>query len=82
MNYITQIEASVQGVPVILGIKYFERHEGSGSMYSAATDLDYYGWVEYDYDVLDEEGKPAKDLEIQITEKDEDRFYGLIVEAL
>jgi hypothetical protein len=79
MTYITTIETQINGESVTLGVTHFERHEGNGSMYSAATDLDYYGWTECYYDILDEEGRK---LAIEPSEKDLDRLHCLIAETL
>ena len=42
------------------------------------SDLDYHGWIEYDFDVLDRGGRPAKWLDAKLTEQDLQAIYDYV----
>ena len=68
MSYIAEIETRVAGIPCIIGVTEYECVKGSYS-YHAASDLDYYGYTECEFDVLDRRGRPAPWLERKLTDK-------------
>ena len=57
-NYIAEIETRVAGIPCIIGVIEFESVAGSYSYY-AASDWDYHGYTETDWEVCDRRGRPA-----------------------
>ena len=68
MNYIAEIETRVAGIPCIIGVTEYECVKGSYS-YHAASDWDYYGYTECEFDVLDRRGRKAAWLERKLTDK-------------
>ena len=52
MSYQAEIETRVAGIPCIIGVTHYESYKGSYS-YHAASDLDYYGYTECDFVVLE-----------------------------
>ena len=73
MSYIAQIETRVAGIPCIIGLIEFESVRGSYS-YNAASDWDYHGYTETDWEVCDRRGRPAPWLAKKMTSKDESRI--------
>ncbi len=63
----TTIQTRLAGIPCQIAVSNFHRIKGSYS-YNAPSDLDYYGFVEYDYQVLDRRGRPAPWLERKVSE--------------
>jgi hypothetical protein len=61
-NYIAEIDSRVAGIPCRIGVTEFNRTGGSYS-YNADSDIDYYGYTEMDFEVLDRRGRPAAWLE-------------------
>jgi len=72
-NYIAEIETRVAGIPCIIGVIEFESVRGSYS-YHAASDWDYHGYTESDWEVLDRRGRPAPWLAKKLSDKDESRI--------
>ena len=68
MNYIAEIETRVAGIPCIIGVTEYECVKGSSS-YPAASDWDYHGYTDCDFEVLDRRGRPAPWLERKLTDK-------------
>lgn len=55
--YLAEIEARAAGLPCLLGVThYFERSPDHGSRDS---DMDYRGFVEVEWELLDRRGNPA-----------------------
>lgn len=73
MTYIAEIETRVAGIPCIVGVTYFESVRGSYS-YHAASDWDYHGYTEAEWEVLDRRGRPAPWLAKKLSDKDESRI--------
>ena len=67
--YQDTVEFRISGIPCLLGIQHFNQVQGSHS-YNAASDVDYYGYTECDFDVLDRKGYRAKWLEAKMTDRD------------
>jgi hypothetical protein len=67
MAYITEIETRVAGIPCIIGVTHFESVKGSGNKWTAASDWDYYGYTECEFEVLDSRGRKAAWLERKLT---------------
>lgn len=68
-RYLAEIESRVSGIPCLIGVTEYSGIKGSYS-YNAPSDLDYYGYTEVDFDVLDRRGRPAAWLERKL-DKDE-----------
>jgi hypothetical protein len=68
-KYDAVVESTICGIPCLIGVTYYESINGSYS-YNAASDMDYYGYSESEYDVLDRKGYRAKWLERKVTEDD------------
>ena len=68
MAYIAEIETRVAGIPCIVGVTYFESVRGSYN-YHAASDMDYHGYTECEFEVLDRRGRKAPWLERKINDK-------------
>ena len=69
MSYIAEIEHRVAGIPCLIGVTYYECVRGSFS-YNADSDMDYYGYTEAEWDILDRRGRKAPWLERKATSKD------------
>ena len=68
MTYITEIETRVVGIPCIIGVTHFESVRGSFN-YHAASDYDYHGYTECEFEVLDRRGRKAPWLERKLNDK-------------
>jgi len=81
MSYIAEIESRVAGIPCLIGVTHFDSVQGSYS-YNAPSDMDYYGYTESEWDVLDRRGRPAAWLERKLTDDDRQRIEQEIAEAM
>ena len=81
MSYIAEIESRVAGIPCLIGVSHFDCVRGSYS-YNAPSDMDYYGYTEIEWDVLDRRGRPAAWLERKLTDDDRQRIEQEIAEAM
>lgn len=81
MSYIAEIASRVAGIPCLIGVSHFDCVRGSYS-YNAASDWDYYGYSESEWDVLDRRGRPAAWLERKLTDDDRQRIEQEIAEAM
>ena len=71
--YIDQFEHRVAGIPCQIGVTHFFRQAPwKGSAHTAPSDMDYYGYTEMEYDILDRRGRPAAWLESKMTDADHD----------
>lgn len=65
-------DTRISGIPCQIGVTYFHyQPPWRGGAHSCPSDMDYYGWCELEYDVLDRRGRPAPWLERKL--KDDDR---------
>lgn len=71
MSYIAEIEHRVAGIPCLIGVIDYDRVEGSFS-YDAPSDMDYHGYTECDWEILDRRGRPAPWLARKINTREED----------
>ena len=70
-----QFASNVCGIPCIIKVdNYFKQSAWNGSAHSCPSDLDYYGYEEVDYSVLDRKGYPAAWLERKVTPKEHRRI--------
>lgn len=68
MKYIAEIETRVAGIPCLIGVISFNRVEGSYN-YNAASDMDYYGYTESEWEVCDRRGRKAQWLERKLNSR-------------
>ena len=64
-DYREEIDYRIDGIPCLIGVIDFISVEGSGR-YDAPSDVDYYGYTECDFDILDRKGYRARWLERKI----------------
>lgn len=76
-DYIAEIPHRLHGIPCLIGVTYFHAVEGSYSR-NAPSDLDYYGYTECEWDVLDRNGRPAQWLERKLTNNDRDEIDQIV----
>ena len=76
MNYIAKIESRVAGIPCLIGVITFDSVDGC---HSADSNVDYYGYTESDWEVLDRRGRPAGWLSKKLTSKESSRIEDEIV---
>lgn len=81
MSYIAEIESRVAGIPCLIGVMHFDCVRGSYS-HNAPSDMDYYGYTESDWEVLDRRGRPAAWLDRKLTGADRCRIEREIEEAM
>ena len=62
----TIIQTQLAGIPCQIAVTDFKTVKGSYS-YDDPSDLDYYGYCEYDYEILDRRGRPAAWLERKVS---------------
>lgn len=72
-RYIGDMDTHIQGIPCQIKVTHQANVKGSYS-YNAASDWDYHGYTELEYDVLDRRGYPAPWLERKMTDKDRERI--------
>ena len=80
-NYIAEIEYTIAGIPCLIGVIDYTSVKGSHS-YSAPSDMDYYGYTECDWEILDRKGYRANWLAKKITSRDEDLINDAINEYM
>lgn len=66
-------ESRVAGIPCQIKVTYYVNVKGSRS-FNAASDWDYYGYSEFEFEVYDRKGYRAEWLERKLTEKDNARI--------
>lgn len=57
-KFIETFESKVCGIPCIVGVSYYQSVKGSYN-YHAASDWDYYGGTECEWELLDRNYRPA-----------------------
>jgi hypothetical protein len=75
--YLAEIETRIAGIPCIVGVTYFDRH---GACRHADSDMDYRGYVEVEWEVLDRRGRPAPWLSRKVTDDISDDIDAKVVE--
>lgn len=81
MTYLAEIESRVAGIPCLIGVTDFSSVRGSYS-YHADSDMDYYGYSESEWVVLDSRGRPAAWLERKLTDDDYDRIEQEVAQVM
>lgn len=79
--YIEEIEARIAGIPCLIGVKEYNKVQGSYS-YHASSDWDYYGYTDCSWDVLDRRGRIAPWLEKKLDNKTRDEIETLIAKYM
>lgn len=75
MSYLAKVESKISGIPCLIGVMtYANVKPWKGSAHSCPSDLDYYGYCEMEYDVLDRKGYMANWLSKKITDYDIERI--------
>lgn len=75
------LESRVAGIPCLIEVTTLNVVKGSYS-HNAASDWDYYGYNEVEFNVLDRRGRPAPWLERKLTPADKQRIENEILEDL
>ena len=79
INVYSAFKSSVAGIPCLIQPTHITVVKGSYS-YNAPSDMDYYGYKEIEFDVLDRRGRYAPWLERKLTDRDRDRIDNEIME--
>jgi hypothetical protein len=75
------IESSINGIPCQIKVTSYNRVKGSMS-YNAPSDMDYYGYTEMEWEILDRKGYPASWLEKKISDRENDRIEQAIIDYM
>lgn len=79
MSYTAIVDFSVAGgLPCQIGVVEFKQVKGSFSR-NAPSDVDYYGYTEVEYDILDRKGRRAGWIEKRMTNDDHDRARQAVI---
>lgn len=79
----SHIETRVAGIPCIAKVThYFCKPPHRGSPHTCDSDLDFYGYSEIEFEVLDQRGRPAPWLAKKLTSQDAQRIEQEIIEQL
>lgn len=70
-KYLAEFEHRIAGIPCTIAVIYFhhQRPHG-GSAHTCDSDVDWYGYTEMEFDVLDRKGYLANWLEKKMTDDD------------
>lgn len=75
MKQSADFDTTIAGIPCGIKVFSYNRQEPwSGSAYTCPSSDDYYGYVEFDFIVLDRKGYEAYWLYEKMTENDENRI--------
>ena len=81
MSY--QFASQVCGIPCIIRVDhYFKQSAWRGSAYTCPSDMDYYGYEEIEFSVLDRKGYPAAWLERKLGPRERERITDEISQAM
>ena len=61
MNYLAEIPFEINDEPVIIGVTHFYKQEPDYT--NDSSDMDYYGYTEAEWDILDENTVVRNDLD-------------------
>jgi hypothetical protein len=75
------IETRIAGIPAKIGVTHIYRQRGS-FLQNEVSDLDYHGYLQFDYEVLDMQGKRAVWLERKLTDSIRTQIEQQIAEAV
>jgi hypothetical protein len=74
-----KLVSQIQGIPCLIDVTRCHVVKGSFN-YNAPSDLDYYGYHEIEFEVLDRKGYKASWLERKMTEDDIEKIEAQILE--
>lgn len=78
-----KIQTRVAGIPCIAKVThYFCQAPHQGSAHTCDSDMDYHGYTECEFDILDRRGRPALWLERKATDDDRQRIEQEITKQL
>lgn len=80
-HYIATIEHRVAGIPCLIGVIDYSSVKGSYD-YNAASDWDYNGYTESEWELLDRKGYRAKWLDYKLTDKETNDVESAIAEYM
>lgn len=73
----------IQNIPCQIEVTYFHHQPPwPGSPHTCDSDMDYYGYTELEYNVLDRNGRRAEWLEKKLTKDDESQIEQMAKELL
>jgi hypothetical protein len=67
------VDVRIAGIPATVQVNSYLSVKGSYS-YNAPSDLDYYGYEDFDYEICDRRGRPAPWLEKKATKEDRENI--------
>ena len=73
MSHIATIETKVAGIPCLIGVFSYRKVKGSFTR-SAFSDMDYHGYVESEWELLDRKGYKATWLERKMNDQIRDNL--------
>ncbi len=77
------IEYNFKGIPCLIGVTHFlTKKPHSGSPLSCDSDMDFYGYTEIEFELLDREGYKADWLEKKLSKEDTDIIEEFIYDYL
>lgn len=80
MGYIAEIPARVAGIPCRIGLTSFHHQPPCrGSPWQCDNDMDFHGYTDCEWRVLDRRGRLAEWLERKVTKEEEARIEGEIL---
>lgn len=78
-GFIAEVPFTLHGIPCTIGVlDYFVQAPHRGSPHTCHSDVDYYGYTEAEWQVLDRRGYSAAWLERKLTENDQDAIEAAI----
>ena len=81
--YIERVESRIAGIPCLIGVKTFNVVKPwAGGIQSCPSAVDWYGYTELEFDILDQRGRPAPWLERKLSEKDNEQIESDVWEAM
>lgn len=75
------INTRIAGIPAKVGVKHIYR-QASSFLQNEVSDLDYHGYLQFEYDLLDMRGKRAYWLERKLTDAMRSDIEQQIAEAI
>lgn len=77
------VQTRVAGIPCIARVTHFHlQRPHRGSPHTCHSDLDYYGYTECEFQILDRRGRPAPWLERKLTDAEVARIEEEITESM
>jgi hypothetical protein len=70
-HYQDLIEHEIDGIPCLIAVKSYYKQDADSK---ADSDWDYYGYSEWDGDILDEDGEKADWICEKITSQEQDKI--------